>query len=95
MPLITKNILCAGAQDAGKDACQVMGWALPGEVGWLFYPVDEVPHLFPGTTVTKNHNLGGFNQHSDPKSICGKTRSLPSSRRGTIATSLSPGVALL
>ncbi|XP_005355578.1 serine protease 52-like [Microtus ochrogaster] len=22
MPLVTKNILCAGAQDAGKDACQ-------------------------------------------------------------------------
>lgn len=94
MPLLTKSVLCAAAQDAGKDACQVMGWALPGEGGWSFYPVYEIPLLFPGTTVTNNHNLRGSNQHSDPKSICGKTCSLPSSRMGSIATSLAPDVAL-
>lgn len=64
LPLLTKNMLCAGTQDTGKDACQVMGWALPGKGGWLFCPVGEIPQQFLRATVINNHKVGGFNQHT-------------------------------
>lgn len=64
LPLLTKNMLCAGTPDGGMDACQVMGWTLPGKGGWLFGPADEIPQNFLRATVTNYHRVGRFNQHT-------------------------------
>lgn len=62
LSLLTKNMLCAGTQDPGKDACQVRGWAHLGRVAgfsvqWMRYHSNFLGPLWQITT-----RWVGFNQ---------------------------------